>query len=153
MAVYFVQHGKSLSKEIDPERSLSDEGSGEAKKIAVLAKNYGVQISGIVHSGKKRAEQTAQIFAEELKPPKGIMSSTGMDPLDNVNLFYDRINNEDNVMYVGHLPFMERITSYLVIGSAEKHVIKFQHGGIVCLDQDQESGDWYIKWTLFPDIQ
>jgi phosphohistidine phosphatase len=40
MAVYLVQHGKSLPKDIDPERSLSDEGISEVGLIAGVAANY-----------------------------------------------------------------------------------------------------------------
>jgi phosphohistidine phosphatase len=55
-------------------------------------------------------------------------------------------------MLVGHLPFMERLTSYLITGSIDKPVLKFQNGGIVCLDKDVDSGFWIIRWTLMPKI-
>ena len=55
-------------------------------------------------------------------------------------------------MLVGHLPFMERMTSYLIIGSTEPPLFKFQNGGIVCLDRLPETGRWVIKWTLMPNI-
>lgn len=52
-----------------------------------------------------------------------------------------------------HLPFMERLTSYLITGSIEKRVFKFQNGGIVCLERDAGSGGWFIKWSLVPAIE
>jgi phosphohistidine phosphatase len=55
-------------------------------------------------------------------------------------------------MLVGHLPFMERMTSFLITGSTENPVFKFQNSGIVCLDQDPETKSWFIKWTLMPNI-
>ena len=64
MAVFLVQHGKSLSKELDPEQGLSPEG----------------------------------------------------------------------------------------ISDSEKPVLKFQNGGIVCLDEGPEGKGWVIKWTLMPEI-
>jgi phosphohistidine phosphatase SixA len=67
MAVYLVQHGKSLPKEKDPAKGLSDTGRQETLKIADVAKMYQVPVSRIGHSGKARAEQTAQIFREVLK--------------------------------------------------------------------------------------
>jgi phosphohistidine phosphatase len=49
------------------------------------------------------------------------------------------------------LPFMEKLTSYLVTGSPDRPpVLRFQNGGIVCLDLDKETNSWFIKWTLFP---
>ncbi|MCJ7772188.1 MAG: hypothetical protein MUP22_03525, partial [Desulfobacterales bacterium] len=46
----------------------------------------------------------------------------------------------EDVMLVEHLPFMERLTAYLITGSFEKPVFKFQNIGIVCLDKDQATG-------------
>ena len=73
MGLYLVQHGKSLPKEIDPEKGLSDEGIAEVRRIAQVAAGYCCQVAQIGHSGKKRARQTAEIFASHLKPPKGVM--------------------------------------------------------------------------------
>ena len=70
MALYLVQHGKSLPKDIDPEQGISDTGRAEVERIAVVAANYAVQIAGIAHSGKKRALQTAAIFCRRLRPER-----------------------------------------------------------------------------------
>lgn len=56
-------------------------------------------------------------------------------------------------MLVGHLPFMERLTSTLITGSSERLVFKFQNGGIVCLDREADQPAWFIKWALMPKIQ
>jgi phosphohistidine phosphatase len=56
----------------------------------------------------------------------------------------------DNIMLVGHLPFMERLTSFLITGSIDKPVLKFQNGGIVCMDRDPDNQYWFIKWALMP---
>ena len=66
--------------------------------------------------------------------------------------FADDIEISDNLMLVGHLPFMERLASYLITGSIEKPVFKFQNGGILCMDKDPETKTWFIKWSLMPDI-
>jgi len=56
-------------------------------------------------------------------------------------------------MLVGHLPFMEKLVSYLVADSPDRPpVVRFQNGGIVCLGRDLKSDAWFIKWTLFPQI-
>jgi phosphohistidine phosphatase SixA len=70
MALYLVQHGKSLQKGIDPDQGLSEEGVAETKHIADVAANYGVNVSHIKHSVKTRAHKTAEIFASALNPPK-----------------------------------------------------------------------------------
>jgi len=152
MALLLVQHGKSLPKDKDPAKGLSEEGISEVKHIAGIAKKGGVNVTRIMHSGKKRALQTAEIFASALKPDGGIQEIEGIKPLDGVAAFADKIEISDNLMLVGHLPFMERLTSYLITGSIEKLVFKFQNGGILCMDKDPETKAWLIKWALMPDI-
>ena len=69
MALYLVQHGHSLSKEVDSEPGLSEQGFREVQLIADMARDHDISVSQIVHSGKKRASQTAHIFADLLQPP------------------------------------------------------------------------------------
>ena len=152
MALYLVQHGKSLPKGIDPDQGLSEEGIAETKRIADVAADYGVNVSLIKHSVKTRAHKTAEIFASALKPAGSIVEVGGLKPLDDVSTFAASIDPDENTMLVGHLPFMERMTSYLVTGSTDKPVFKFQNSGIVCLNKDPDSGSWVIVWTLMPNI-
>jgi len=152
MSLYLVQHGKSLRKEADPEQGLSEEGASDVERIAGVAKSYGVLVSSIQHSGKKRARQTAQIFASALKPEKGLGERSGINPLDDVEAIASELRSEENLMLVGHLPFLEKLTSHLVTGSAERRIFKFQNGGIVCLDKEPDAPSWFIKWTLMPKI-
>ena len=152
MALYLVQHGKSLPKDADPDQGLSEEGVTETRRIAVVAANYNVNVSRIKHSVKARAHKTAEIFASALNPAKGILEVGGLKPLDDVVTFAASIDPDENTMLVGHLPFMERLTAYLVTGSTEKPIFKFQNSGIVCLNKDSGIGSWVIVWTLMPNI-
>jgi phosphohistidine phosphatase len=152
MSIYLVQHGKNLSKDLDPDKGLSDEGVAEVKKIAETGKFYGVNVSRILHSGKTRARQTAQIFASTLEIKGEIEETEGIKPLDDVVEFAAKLDPESDIMVVGHLPFMEKLTSYLVTGSDQKPIFKFQNGGIVCLQKNPDEQSWIIKWSLSPQI-
>lgn len=152
MALFLVQHGKSLSKDIDPDQGLSEEGMAETRRIAEAAKGYKLKVTCIKHSVKTRARATAEILAAALNPAEGLQEITGIKPMDDVKAIAQKIDSQANTMLVGHLPFMERMTSFLITASIEKPVIKFQNSGIVCLDQDPETKSWFIKWTLLPDI-
>ena len=60
-----------------------------------------------------------------------------------------------DLMVVGHMPFMQRLVSYLTVWSEEIRVYQFQNSGIVCLDNSEGTDsklDWFIKWTLNPNI-
>jgi phosphohistidine phosphatase len=153
MALFLVQHGKSLPKDVDPDQDLSQEGISEVKRIAEVAKGYGISVSRIEHSGKTRARKTAEIYAAALEPEEGVHERSGLKPLDDVAIFSGTVKSEDNLMLVGHLPFMQRLTSYLITGTVDISVFKFQNGGIVCLDRDPETRSWMILWTLMPRIK
>lgn len=152
MAIYLVQHALSLPKDIDPEKGISPEGRTTAQTIAGVAKGYGIKVSQIRHSGKKRARETAEIFAQALQPGGGIIEMQGLAPLDDVTLITDQLDPASNVMLVGHLPFMERLCAYLVTGTATRPVFRFQNAGIVCLDHHPDFDSWVITWSLSPWI-
>jgi phosphohistidine phosphatase len=152
MTLYLVQHGQSLPKDVDPDQGLSEEGIAETERIAGVAKGYQVNVGQIMHSVKTRARKTADIFASALKPTGGVKEVEGLKPMDDVAAFAASLNPDTHTMLVGHLPFMERMASYLVTGSPDKPVFKFQNSGIVCLDKDPASESWVIVWTLMPHI-
>ena len=152
MALYLIQHGKSLSKDQDPDQGLSAEGIAETERMAKLSKDYDVAVSQIRHSVKTRARQTAEIFAGALNPKQGIQEVSGIKPLDDVAAYAADIDPAEDIMLVGHLPFMERMTAFLITGSIDKPVFKFQNSGIVCLDKDPEAQAWVIQWALMPNI-
>ena len=150
MALFLVQHGKSMPKEKDPDQGLSKEGLTETQAMAEMAVENNIQVMRIIHSGKKRALQTAEIFMKALEPEAGIIKGAGLAPLDDVSVFASTQDNSENVMVVGHLPFMEKLVSHLVNGSLERPVVKFQNSGIICLDTEDASGSWFIRWAYYP---
>ena len=152
MAIYLSQHGKSASKDIDPERGLTSEGAAEVERVAGMLGDAGISVDVIRHSGKARASQTADLFAKALKPVEGVVSQAGIDPLDDVSAIADALSTDRDEMYVGHLPFMERMVSYLITGDPELRVVAFKNGGVVRLDWDAQAQRWIIGWTLFPSL-
>lgn len=152
MALYLVQHGNSLPKQEDPEQGLSLQGRSEVERIAKVAQNYSVQVSIILHSDKKRARQSAQIMADYLQPEKGVQEEKNLGALDDVSIWAENAQKLEKAMLVGHLPFMQKLLACLVVKDEQMQILKFQNGGIVCLDQEEDSS-WHIKWTLMPNIQ
>lgn len=152
MALYLVQHGKSLSKEKDPDQGLSETGLAETRRIAQEAAKCRLSVTCIHHSVKTRARQTAEIFAGVLCPAKGIHQIEGIKPMDDVQAFAPALNPEDGLMIVGHLPFMQRLTAFLTTGRTEPAVFKFQNSGIVCLDKSIDEKVWLIVGSLLPHM-
>ena len=152
MALYLVQHGKSLAKTEDPEKGLSALGKKETERIAGVADAYRVKVSRVVHSGKKRARETAEILAAVLSPAHGLEARNGMNPLDDVSRFAESLELDQNMMLVGHLPFLERLIGLLVCGNPDQTVFKLQNSGILCLDRLPEVKNPVIRWALMPSI-
>jgi phosphohistidine phosphatase len=153
MAIYLVQHGKALAKDADPQRPLSPEGIAEVERIASVAAGYSVRVTEIHHSGKLRAQQTAEIMARHLEPTGGVTQKPGLGPNDDVVSLAATLSPADGVMLVGHLPSLDRLTAHMVTGVSERPVFAFQNGGIVCLDYyHQGTSDWIIKWALMSSI-
>jgi len=152
MSLFLVQHGESVGKEIDPARPLSDGGMSSVTRMAAVARDYHIRVSEIVHSGKTRAQQTAEVLASFLHPPEGVKALRGLDPRDDVTAFAETVRAEDDRMIVGHLPFLERLLSFLTTKTPGNRIMRFQNGCIVCLDKDPEDSSWHIKWVLMPDI-
>ena len=144
MALYFVQHGVALSKQQNPDRPLSNEGGLDVLFVAKRLEQLSVKPSAIYHSGKTRAQQTAEIFADCLGAPD-VIERTGMDPNDEVQSFAQALKN-DGTMFVGHLPQLGKLVSYLVAGDENSDIVKFTNAAVVCIEQD-ESG-FYIDWLL-----
>jgi len=148
--LYFVQHGEAKSENENPSRALSPKGENEIRKVAQAAKHMALNPSKIFHSGKLRAGQTAEILAEALGKP--VEAVKGLAPLDDVQPWVNRIaRGEEELMLVGHLPFMEKITSFLIFGDEDSRPVLFRFGAIVCLEQ-KEDQRWGIRWILTPEM-
>ena len=153
MSIYLVQHGKSLPKDVDPQQGLSQQGISDTKRIAGVAAGYSVHVGSIKHSGKARARKTASIMAEHLTPGRPPVEAPGLGPNDDVIAFAKALSPDEDLMIVGHLPFLSRLVSFLITGSTDSEIFRFQNGGILCMDRQPEKDSWFIRWTLMPEIR
>ena len=145
MPMYFVQHGKAVAKEVDLDRPLSEEGRREVERVGACLRHMGLTLRGVCHSGKTRARQTAEILTTEVGLDYA-SELAGMKPNDDVVSFAHGL--KDNVMYVGHLPHMEKLVSYLVAGEESAGIVAFSNGGVVCVERD--AAGYRIGWMVTP---
>lgn len=152
MFVYLVQHAEAKSEKEDPSRSLSEKGMNDIKKVASYASKFNPKIHTIFHSKKLRAKQTAEVLSEHLKPKVDISEVDGLAPLDDPDVWARRLKDiPDDVMIVGHLPHVDKLSSLLLCGDKDKSVISFQMAGIVCL-QRKDDGTYSLQWMVTPEI-
>jgi phosphohistidine phosphatase len=152
MRLYLVQHAESKPEAEDPNRGLTDKGETDVKKVAAFLKPLGLSVAAIWHSGKTRAVQTAEILGQAVSASQGLSKHEGLAPLDPVQPIQEEVSRVlDDLMLVGHLPFMGKLASALTAGSDSADAVAFQQGGVVCLERDDKGG-WRVRWAVPPEL-
>jgi phosphohistidine phosphatase len=152
MFLYLVQHAEAKREAEDPERDLTEKGRLDIESVAHHLKRLKVQVRQIFHSGKTRAQSTANVLARHFKPPAGVSEAPGLAPLDDPEIWADRLAKMDeDLLLVGHLPHLGRLATMLMSGDKEKSIINFQMGGAVRLRR-MEAGQWAVDWMIVPEI-
>ena len=152
MKLYLVQHAKAASKEVDQQRPLTEEGHRDIQRVTAFIKPLNLCIDYLWHSGKRRAVQTAEFLAEVVEINKTQTIQDGLGPNDDVTVLRDDLAcAQQDVMIVGHLPFLSKLASLLLGGSESANTVVFKQGGIVCLRRAEENR-WQIDWMVTPEL-
>ena len=155
MHIYLVQHGEAKPEEIDPERRLTQNCTRAVQKIADFLRKSGggLKVDTIWHSGKPRAQQTAELLGPATRAGQGaVIQHDGLAPKDAVEPIRRELEQgNSNVMIVGHLPFLGRLAALLLTGNADNDVVAFQFGCVVCLKRG-DSGRWNLEWMMAPEL-
>jgi phosphohistidine phosphatase len=148
--VYLVQHAEA-GKERDSCKDLTQKGRLDIESVAHHLKRLNVQVRRIFHSGKTRARSTAEVLAHHLNPPLGIAEAPGLAPLDDPEVWAQRINQlDEDTLLVGHLPHLGRLAAILLAGDQEKDVVNFQMGGALRLRR-MAADQWAVDWMIVPE--
>ena len=152
MKVYIVRHGDAVLSGVDPERPLSEQGLVEVGKIAEFLRPLNVSVEHIWHSGKLRAQQTAEILAKTVQSENGCSARRGLSPNDIAHEIAEELQayNTD-LMIVSHLPFVGILASLLATGRETANIIDFVAGSIACLNHHNR-GKWQIEWVISPKM-
>ncbi len=154
--LYLVQHAEAKTKEEDPERSLTDEGWKAIEAVAAHCATLNMRLDGIYHSGKLRAQQTAEVLARHLNAMEKLRMQPGLDPLDDVKPTQEWLARQAQqgvsaIAIVGHLPFLEKLVSALITQDERAGVVAVRHAGVMKLILKQ-SGLYAVEWILTPEI-
>jgi len=152
MKLYLVQHAKAASKDVDPQRPLTEEGLRDIRKVAEFIKPLYLSVDYLWHSGKTRAQQTAEVLAKVIEVGKEMAAHDGLAPNDDVSALRDEIiSDRQDIMIVGHLPFLPELASLLLTNSQSSNPVAFKNGGIVCLDYSDDN-QWQLDWMIIPEL-
>ena len=152
MRLYLVQHGDAVPEEVDPARPLSAVGHSDVAAVARLLAAGKLRVAQVLHSGKLRAEQTAALLAGAVAPERAPAARSGLDPKDPTDGIAREVAGwDEDVMLVGHLPFMAKLASRLIAGRDDAGVVAFQPGTVVCLEHGARQ-HWTIAWMIRPEL-
>jgi phosphohistidine phosphatase len=153
MRLYLVRHGEAKHEDEDPERHLTDRGRRDVERVAALLAPLGLSVGGVWHSGKARARETAAIVARALAGAPEPVVRAGLAPGDAPDSVQAEIERSaQDLMIVGHLPFLGRLASLLLAGWTEGVVTDFQPGGVVCLERAGAGQRWGVRWSVPPEL-
>ena len=156
--LFIVRHGKARHKESgekDQDRMLEAEGLRQSTRLGAYLYSKNADISAIICSHAKRAQQTAEQISDQLNfdLSKIIIDEDLFEA--SVRIILDKVNNFNNdwdeVILVGHNPvvsyFVEYITGHHFNGMEAGSVVK-----IACsiddwieVSQDNASFEYYAS--------
>lgn len=154
MDLYLMQHGEAMAEDVDPTRPLTEEGRAAVSRVAGRARSAGVRVDECFHSGNLRAEQTALLLMDEVGAGGVVEARPGLGPKDLVlpaAQWLWELTDVGSAAVVGHLPFLDRLASLLVVGDEENRLLAFHNAGLVRLQPD-ETGGYVVDWVLTPGL-
>lgn len=153
MHLYLMQHGKSLSKELDPAEPLSPVGRDVVENSVGALARLGVRLDAILVSPKKRSRQTAEIVASGLGVPAAAIQETehvkAMASVESTMLFLKSVGAEA-LLIAGHMPHLGLLAGHIITGGG-KAALKVDNAGVLCLDiRDFSPAYGTLLWSAPP---
>jgi phosphohistidine phosphatase len=153
MKLYLVRHGQAKSKSDDPQRALTADGLQEVRQVGQFLRPLALDVHAIWHSPKARAQETAQALAPAVAAGAEFMEKRGLAPDDDVDDIAREIEAiPENLMIVGHLPFLEKLASKLTCGLEQCLSLDFKRSAVVALERQAPGEQWVLAWMITPEI-
>lgn len=154
--LYLMRHGEAATAEQDARRPLTPAGRAAIERVAWRAATASFRPDAIYHSGILRARQTAEILARHLGASENVRAREGLEPDDAVppvaEWLFRLTNQNDTLALVGHLPFLDRLASTLLVGDPQAQVLNFQPGTLVKLTPRLDAARFSVGWMLSPSV-
>ncbi len=142
MMISLLRHGIAAQRgspgyDNDSERPLTAKGERRVRRIAEGMLALGLSYDLMLSSPYLRARQTADIVAQVFKTPDGVQLSDTLTPEGNPRQLIETLHSDDrerqNILLVGHEPYLSRLISTLLTGNSNLPVV-MKKGGLCTLD-------------------
>ena len=152
MKLYLVRHGEAVVSDNGGDVALSELGKFEVEKSGTEIADRIDNLDTIFHSNKLRAHQTAKIIQTKLKFDATVPMNEmeGLKPNDSAEEIAEWAGQVQNdIMLVGHLPFMNKLAGILLKESEKNYSLSFGTASVASFERGK-SGDWMLLWFFNP---
>ncbi len=160
MNIFILRHGIAAEPgtpgfENDSERPLVPKGERRLHAAAAAMRRMELSFDLVLSSPFLRARQTAEIVVRELKLEEPVQFTDTLVPGGSmpklVKLLHDCKPAPENVLLVGHEPYLSHFISWLV-SAGENAAVEMKKGGLCKLEVEPlRAGDCAkLVWLLTP---
>lgn len=151
MRLYLMRHGEAEFGPVDDERPLASEGRESAARTARALARLEPGLQRVLHSGKRRARETAEIVTASVNGAGLPQEIPGLGPDDDPECAAETLLAEPvTTLAVGHLPHLGRLASLLTTGDPDRAIVRLPAGTLIELSN--EDGAWRLVAVLPPDV-
>lgn len=158
MELYLLRHGSAEVGgygKTDIDRSLTEEGEHEVRRVVAAAKLAEAHASLILSSPYLRARQTARIAAELMDYRGPVLSSDALTPDSDPRGVWEEVRthrSEAGLLLTGHEPLFSGAAAYLL--GCEALQLSFPKAGLVRIDIDRFGPEprGMLRWMIGPAL-
>jgi phosphohistidine phosphatase len=160
MNLYILRHGIAVEAGTggytrDADRPLTPKGRRKLRLIARAMKALELDYDLVVSSPYVRARQTAERIARDLGAGKKVLFSKELTPGGSSGRLIEFLNGletpRENVLLVGHEPYLSGLVALLVWGSARGDIV-LRKGGLckLTVEELKPRRCAALEWLLTP---
>jgi phosphohistidine phosphatase len=158
LELYLIRHGIAADRgddyPDDSKRPLTGDGIAGLRKEAKALEALGVAFDQIISSPLVRTKQTADIFAESMKPKPPVATIDALAPAGTPSGVIQELSKharKGRIAVVGHEPNLGELAAKLI---AARTPIEFKKGTICRIDFEvlPPKGIGQLRWLLPPKV-
>ena len=151
MLLYIFRHADAVPEAAnDDERTLSEKGMAQVKRVAEFCASNELLPAIILTSPVRRAQETAQLFSVETKVKRVLAVEflrSGMTPEQAIREL-EGYQEFASVMVVGHEPDFSRLAASL-LGMPDRELLRLRKASLTAIDISEiNSGHGILQFSI-----
>lgn len=152
MRLILIRHGNAAMAPNDDLRPLDDTGREESKILGTWLGRLNFDSPTVWHSNKVRTLQTADIIIQHAQWDSTPIETDGLRPNSPVDDIAYKVEHESqDLVIVGHMPFMGALASCLTTGYTERSQWEFASCGTLILQRAGQT-KWVVQAFTMPAL-